>query len=125
MQDHEVRIVNLERFSAIMAEDREAFRSEHRILLTAQVALAEAQIKSEARIDRLADTMDKTVDTVDHLVDTVDHFADTVDHLANTVDMLAAAQAHTDQKLAETTDKLDALIDLMDRHLREQGDKPQ
>ncbi len=90
MQDHEVRIVNLERFAAIIAEDREAFRSEHRILLTAQVALVEAQTKTEKRIDQLA-----------------------------------AAQAHMDQKLSETTDKLDALIDLMDRHLREQGDKPQ
>lgn len=125
MQVPEVRIANPERFSAIMAEDREAFRSEHRILLTAQVALAEAQIKSEARTHRLADIMDKTVGTVDGLVGTVDHLVGTVDKLADTADKLAAAQAHTDQKLAETTDKLDALIDLMDRHLREQGDKPQ
>lgn len=90
MQNHEVRIVNLERFAAIIAEDREAFRSEHRILLTAQVALAEAQTKTETRIDKLG-----------------------------------AEQAHIEQNLRGATDKLDALIDLMDRPLREQGDKPQ
>lgn len=97
MQDREVRIVSLERFAAIIAEDREAFRGEHRILLTAQVALVEAQTKTETRIDQLAEATDK----------------------------LGAEQAHIEQNLREATEKLDALIDLMDRHLREQGDKPQ
>lgn len=39
------------------------------------------------------------------------------------LDELASFRRRTEQNLAEATDKLNALIDLMDRHLREGGER--
>ena len=83
-----------ERLVAYLADIADAHRGDIRTLYTSQIFISES----------------------------METLTGTVQKLSGTVGELTKAQQLTDERLSEVTGKLDALIDLMDRHLKEHAD---
>ena len=69
----------------------------------------------ERTFERIATLLETTVTTMQKIVATTEKIVATTEKVVATMDRLAI-------KSAETEDKLNALIELMDRHLREHNE---
>ena len=88
--------------------------------------IIEQQAQLTATVGSLAGTVDKLTGTVDQLAVSLDQLTGRVDRLSQKVDRtadsvtarLAIAELH-DQQMKETDERLNALINIVERHISE------
>jgi methyl-accepting chemotaxis protein len=96
-----------ERLIQHLFESHEETRSELRVFTKSEVFMSD-------RIDQLTDAMTKMAEAVTHVAETVDQVAEA----GRRADERTAEMA---VKMSETTEKLDALIAIVEQHLRDHG----
>jgi len=95
-------------------------------ILNQQAQLTATVGQLAGKVDGLAGSVGVLTASVDRLVGKVDGLTDKVDHLAEKVDrtadsvtaLLAIAEIH-DRELKETDERLNALINIVERHISE------
>jgi ABC-type transporter Mla subunit MlaD len=77
------------------------------------------QAQLTVTVGQLAEKVDHLAEKVDHLAGSVDRIAEKVDRTADSViALLAIAEIH-DQEIKETDERLNALINIVERHISE------
>jgi archaellum component FlaC len=113
----------LDRIEAMM----EGFETDLSQLLKAQIVFGDEVSKAfkaaEARMTRFETELAEATAAADARMTRFETgLAEMADKLANHMEAADARMNRVETGLAEATDKLNALIDLMDRHLREHGE---
>ncbi len=76
----------------------------------------------ERTFERIATLLETTVTTMQKIVATTEKIVATTEKVVATTEKVVATMDRLAIKSAETEDKLNALIELMDRHLREHNE---
>ncbi|SRR5258706_472908 len=80
------RLDRIERALELLIDDHVQFREEHKLLLTAQVLLTEAQKRTDEKLAALAVTVDRLAGRMDALAVTVDEVTGKLNALIKVVD---------------------------------------